>query len=1304
MSKSRTIVPSSYNQFVDEMNKLNSFFEVKSDLCSLSKSASDALKTFNQRGFNSELKVKITQYITSLLQAFFDQEYYPSEFIQAIKSNHLSLPQGVTKIIRRLDDIELKVHSSRDRLELSITPQELKFLSQRVSWEELQDELKLNLWRSSFNQLDEDFVKMKSLESIIRSMLPSLTNSQILEVITVFADKNYYPTMSFASELSIYLGVSNLGYEDFKQTLKQYVKLGLVPNTSVWECWENILLKQEKGELFQSIWFNAKFGIIPSERFLSDWLSCAKEVNQDLFANINVLWSISVLKIVNGVEVRDDIINKLVNSIESKLTPTLLKANSEFAHKLLIADFINDKVLLSDELRVLIINYIETIKPNSISELQNNVIHKLKPYLKDYAVQEEYFIESIGSRVDAYVADLNLIIQVDGRSHFTNDDNHKISYNQQTKLNSLLLAKLGFNEMRITYLDVEQNNKWVRIFSVQIQQLVHNIKSDRLSSEEFEDDFNQIGAPSSEDEIIIMDQISEPASSLDSAVVVLEESAVDAGMLKKKVSNKLAQDKIKRAAERLIKSSGDINQALVKAFIDCKNEIVEYLSKNKAINWHAALAHAYLSYNQFAIDYCLDNGADVNNTLWLAKTKQEFSSIEGVLIFAGASIEGLGAHSINKFLKNTAKEPEDIINYLINENKVNTTISYAAVHQMESVVGYLVKLKNADIEIALIRCIIDRDFQDILFSKTIPLLLTYGASFNRAFARAITCEERHGIPDCVASLLKFVDLNQALVFAVSKNKEDYIIKRIVKEGADINKALMIACEAKNDIAVLRLTHEYKADLTLLLDDAYKDGKYDLVIYGYDFEERARALYRAVYDDNQNVINYFSQQEDLVLLQRIALIWAIEHKNFKIIQSLIKQNNNKDILTERELIRYTLLRESELVDYILKECGVNKEAVFKTLLELLHNIQKNIQAEVALEFKLQIGALVAKDLLNKVLDCVDEKRVKSFKKQQKVIEIEQYIKSYAPSDKHELCCSLLKSADITDLKQDLYTKFVLESVDWDQVLLFALQKDSQGVMDKIYASGADIARALYWAVQKEDESTANLIIRNNAKYDLAYEALYWAVKKSDDATAKILINKFGANTLLALSKALSVKDYDVAEILIKNYNVDVNEAILCVVIDFKNIANILINKYGANIDIAFRRALDSEDWDNAQFLVNNYDFDDDLLIVKEDDVSSSSSLLINQSLWTKALNKGFAKALCNMELDSKGVEKLLQSQKHIIGLEGVATFEGAAKLLLRADNLDGFALLQLIQYEWEADKLKSMDDAKVFGDVIENFDY
>lgn len=88
------------------------------------------------------------------------------------------------------------------------------------------------------------------------------------------------------------------------------------------------------------------------------------------------------------------------------------------------------------------------------SLLQDDVVNNLKGLWPSLAGQIEIEYEINGLTVDIAIPAKNIVIEVDGRSHFVMDQIGALSYDGSSRLKSRLLEAMGFRVVRIRY------NEW----------------------------------------------------------------------------------------------------------------------------------------------------------------------------------------------------------------------------------------------------------------------------------------------------------------------------------------------------------------------------------------------------------------------------------------------------------------------------------------------------------------------------------------------------------------------------------------------------------------------------------------------------------------------------------------------------------------------------------------------------------------------------------------------------------------------------------------------------------------------------
>lgn len=202
-------------------------------------------------------------------------------------------------------------------------------------------------------------------------------------------------------------------------------------------------------ELANSIWALGRLEIQPQDTFIKAWINHATKTidqfnSQDL---ANSIYGIFILNVLcdSKIKVPQQFISAVNKNIE------LFDENIESISQILKAHYFFGKqgvgILTSQNRQLLEKKFKTKLTPCHTSNLQLNVLKVVKKVLAQHTVKSEYHIKQITSSVDIFIKEKNTVIQVDGPSHF--DDNNAPNFS--TRLNTELLKSYGYIVHRIPY-------------------------------------------------------------------------------------------------------------------------------------------------------------------------------------------------------------------------------------------------------------------------------------------------------------------------------------------------------------------------------------------------------------------------------------------------------------------------------------------------------------------------------------------------------------------------------------------------------------------------------------------------------------------------------------------------------------------------------------------------------------------------------------------------------------------------------------------------------------------------------------
>ncbi|SPR06737.1 RNA-binding protein [Orientia tsutsugamushi] len=201
--------------------------------------------------------------------------------------------------------------------------------------------------------------------------------------------------------------------------------------------------------LANSIWAFGQLEIHPSDQFIQAWIHHATKTidNFSLQELANSIYGIFTLNVLcnSKIKVPQQFISAVNQNIE------LFDENIEDIGQILKAHYYFGKqgvgILTSQNRQLLEKKFKTKLTPCHTSNLQLNVLKVVKKVLAQHTVKSEYHIKQITSSVDIFIKEKNTVIQVDGPSHF--DDNNAPNFS--TRLNTELLKSYGYIVHRIPY-------------------------------------------------------------------------------------------------------------------------------------------------------------------------------------------------------------------------------------------------------------------------------------------------------------------------------------------------------------------------------------------------------------------------------------------------------------------------------------------------------------------------------------------------------------------------------------------------------------------------------------------------------------------------------------------------------------------------------------------------------------------------------------------------------------------------------------------------------------------------------------
>ncbi|KJV54502.1 RAP domain protein, partial [Orientia chuto str. Dubai] len=200
-------------------------------------------------------------------------------------------------------------------------------------------------------------------------------------------------------------------------------------------------------DLANSIWACGRLEIHPSDDFINAWINHATAtIDQFNHQNLaNSIHDIFILNVLCNSKIK--VPQQFIDSVNSNTT----LFNNEEISQILKAHFYFSKtgtgILTSQNRQLLERKYKSTLEPCRTSNLQLDILKVVKKVLAQHDIKREFYIKHIASNVDIFIKGKNIVIQVDGPSHF--DDNNAPNFS--TRLNSTLLSLYQYKVLRIPY-------------------------------------------------------------------------------------------------------------------------------------------------------------------------------------------------------------------------------------------------------------------------------------------------------------------------------------------------------------------------------------------------------------------------------------------------------------------------------------------------------------------------------------------------------------------------------------------------------------------------------------------------------------------------------------------------------------------------------------------------------------------------------------------------------------------------------------------------------------------------------------
>ncbi|KJV55018.1 RAP domain protein [Orientia chuto str. Dubai] len=254
----------------------------------------------------------------------------------------------------------------------------------------------------------------------------------------------------------------------------------------------NIMCSFNSQSLANSIWALEHLEIKPSEPFIKAWMHQATNIIEHFNAQelANSIYAICALKILcnSNIQIPQPFIDSINSSIIQQLCneniSQILRAHYYFSKK-------TTGILTAKNRQLLEQKFKATLNPSRISNLQLNVLKVVQKVLASYTVKSEYYIKYATSNVDIFIKDRNTIIQVDGPSHYKDNNIPNIS----TKINTKLLQSHGYIVHRIPYwiwdtlITTAAQEDYIRGL-ISIDQYIATVEQDDIFFDAHEDVYN----------------------------------------------------------------------------------------------------------------------------------------------------------------------------------------------------------------------------------------------------------------------------------------------------------------------------------------------------------------------------------------------------------------------------------------------------------------------------------------------------------------------------------------------------------------------------------------------------------------------------------------------------------------------------------------------------------------------------------------------------------------------------------------------------------------------------------------------
>ncbi|WP_269189524.1 RAP domain-containing protein, partial [Orientia tsutsugamushi] len=230
-------------------------------------------------------------------------------------------------------------------------------------------------------------------------------------------------------------------------------RLEIKPQAPFIEAWihhaTKTIDKFNHQELANSLWALGRLEIKPQAPFIEAWIHHATKIidkfnHQEL---ANSIYGILTLNVLCNSKIK--VPQLFISAVNQNIK--LFDENIEDIGQILKAHYYFGKqgvgILTSQNRQLLEKKFKTKLTPCHTSNLQLNVLKVVKKVLAQHTVKSEYYIKQITSSVDIFIKEKNTVIQVDGPSHF--DDNNAPNFS--TRLNTELLKSYGYIVHRIPY-------------------------------------------------------------------------------------------------------------------------------------------------------------------------------------------------------------------------------------------------------------------------------------------------------------------------------------------------------------------------------------------------------------------------------------------------------------------------------------------------------------------------------------------------------------------------------------------------------------------------------------------------------------------------------------------------------------------------------------------------------------------------------------------------------------------------------------------------------------------------------------